>query len=126
MVSTGDIFLNFEDTRFDRFICTFVIDLLNDMESFELTKEAYRVLRPVGLLYLVSISHGVSLISRVMMRSWQFINKLNPIHTGGCRPVRLRRFIPGQKWSVTYHQVLSKYGVVIEIVIVSRRQLEAC
>jgi len=121
MVSTGDILLSFEDASFDRFICTFVIDLLNDTESFELTKEAYRVLRQDGLLCLVSISHGVSLVSRILMRSWHFINNLNPMLTGGCRPVRLRRFIPDEKWSVKYNQVLSKYGVAIEIVIARRR-----
>jgi ubiquinone/menaquinone biosynthesis C-methylase UbiE len=121
MVSAGGVGLDYGDARFDRFICTYVIDLLNDTESFKLMGEAYRVLQPDGLLCLVSITPGVTFLSRIMMRTWQFINKLNPILTGGCRPVRLRRFVQEKKWSVVYHQVLSKYGVAIEIVIARRR-----
>lgn len=121
MVSTGGVELDFGDANFDRFISTYVVDLLSDEEAIKLIDEARRVLRPDGLLCLVSITPGVTWFSRFVMRTWQFINKLHPMLTGGCRPVKLLRFIPEGKWNIESRQVLSRYGVAIEIVIARRR-----
>ncbi|GMR18298.1 MAG: hypothetical protein BMS9Abin33_0704 [Gammaproteobacteria bacterium] len=121
MVSTGRVELDYGDASFDRFISTYVVDLLSDEEALMLIEEAYRVLRPDGLLCLVSITPGVTWLSGFVMRTWQLINKLHPMLTGGCRPVRLPRFIPDEKWDTEHHQVLTRYGVAIEVVIARRR-----
>ncbi len=121
VLSTGSVQLDFENGRFDRFISTYVVDLLSDEEAINLIEEAHRVLRQDGLLCLVSITPGVTLFSRMVMGTWRFINKLNPILTGGCRPVRLPEFISEKKWNIEHHQVITRYGVVIEVVIASRR-----
>lgn len=120
-VSTGSVELDYADSSFDRFICIYVIDLLSDADAFRLIEDAHRILRPDGLLCLVSITPGITLFSRMLMSILQFINKLHPVLTGGCRPVRLLRFIPEEKWYIDYHHVLSRYGVAIEIVIARRR-----
>lgn len=121
VVTSGSVELDYIDGSFDRFISTYVVDLLSEADASRLIEEAHRVLRPDGLLCLVSITSGITLFSRIVMRSWQLLNKLHPMLTGGCRPVRLLRFIHEEKWKLDFSQVLSRYGVTIEVVIASRR-----
>jgi len=116
-VSTGSVVLDYDDDSFDRFVCTYVVDLLSDDDAFKLIEEARRVLRPDGLLCLVSIRPGDTWFSKMVMRVWHLIYKLNPILTGGCRPISLLVFIPEKKWDIINYQLISRYGVAIEIVI---------
>jgi len=121
MVSTGRVELDYKDDNFDRFISTYVVDLLSDSEALKLIEEARRVLRPDGLLCLVSITPGTTWFSKIIMGIWQSINRLSPLLTGGCKPVRLLEYIPEDNWGIDIRQIISRYGVAIEVVIASPR-----
>lgn len=121
LVSEGSVRLDFADKQFDRFICSYVVDLLSDEEAILLIDEAHRILKEGGLMCLVSITTGTNWFSKLLMASWQLLNRLHPLLTGGCRPVRLRRLIKKDKWKIDFHEVLSKYGVTVEVLIALRK-----
>jgi len=117
--SAGNVKLDFSDNSFDRFISSYVVDLLSHEDAIRLTDEAHRVLNEKGLICLVSITKGTTLFSKILMGSWRLINKIHPVLTAGCRPVRLLPMLSAEKWAVTFHKVISQYGVSIEVVIAS-------
>ena len=121
-VSDGSTHLNFPDAGFDRFISTYVIDLLDEEEALELISEAHRVLCRDGLLCLVSITNGTGLFSRLLMSSWKLLHRFSPLLTGGCRPVRLPCLLQADEWEEESHHVISRFGVAMEVLVSRRRE----
>ena len=108
------------DATFDRFISTYVLDLLSNEDIDSLLNEAHRVLRTGGLLGLVSQTRGSKGLSHFVMRTWERLYQLSPIATGGCRPITIRSLLENFRWRVRYRNVVSWFAIASEIVVAQK------
>jgi ubiquinone/menaquinone biosynthesis C-methylase UbiE len=118
--SAGEMKLEVEPGKYDRFISTYVFDLLSEADIATLLAEAHRVLSLGGLLGLVSLTHGSTLMSRVIERMWVGAHSLNPSLVGGCRPVELLDFIEGSTWRIRHRRTVTRFGISSEAVVAER------
>jgi ubiquinone/menaquinone biosynthesis C-methylase UbiE len=105
------------DGSFDRFISTYVLDLLSDDDIREVLKEARRVLKPSGMLGLVSLTNGPTPFSRTLSIMWRGLHRMSPWLVGGCRPIEIRSFISNSEWHIEYANIVVSFGVPSEIVV---------
>src|SRR5260370_2196974 len=91
-VSQTDPPLRFEAASgsYDRFVSTYVADLLSAADIAEMLSEAHRLLRPERLLCLLSLTPGPTWFSRLVTGLWTGIHRLSPSLGGGGRPLELR------------------------------------
>lgn len=102
---------------FDRFISTYVLDLLADEDIRSLLAEAHRVLKPGGLLGLVSLTNGPTPLSGLVSATWRGLHHLSPWLVGGCRPIALRAFLSDPRWHLEYANVIVTFGIPSEVVV---------
>ncbi len=105
------------DGTFDRFVSTYVFDLLSPEDSAVMLEEARRLLRPDGRLCAVSLAQGATRTTRLVSRAWTAIWSRLPVAVGGCRPIDLRQLLEG--WRIEHHALLSAWGLTSEVVIAS-------
>ncbi len=115
--SDGTARIDAVDGTFDRFISTYVFDLLSDDEIKAVLSEAHRVLRPDGLLGLASLTNGPNPISRVVSTMWRGLHRISPWLVGGCRPLTLRTLISNAQWRIVYTNIVVRFGVPSELVV---------
>ena len=108
-----------EDNSIDRFVTSYVLDLLTPESVARILNEAHRVLQPDGLLCLVSLTKGVSPISHFTMSIWQSLFSMNPAWVGGCRPTELMDHLSANQWNVHHQEVIVAWGIPSEVVIAS-------
>ncbi len=106
-----------EDGAFDRFVSTYVLDLLSDEDIDALLREAHRVLAPGGRLCLASLTFGVGPVSRLVTGTWQRLHRWRGSLTGGCRPIRLTDHIDPALWEVRHQNVVVQVGVPSQVVV---------
>lgn len=119
--NSGEMVLPLGEGAADRVIATYVLDLLSEEDAKAFIGEAHRVMAPGGLLCLVSLTEGQGPVSRTVCSVWNFIHRLDPAWTGGCRPIRLLPLL-GFGWSVRYRNVIVRWGVPSEIVVAARAE----
>ena len=105
-LTEGSVALPLPDGCCDRFISTYVLDLLPEQTVRECIEEARRLLVPEGLLCLTGITYGSGPLSHVTMSIWRALHRLRPHLVGGCRPIRLQPFITPPDWSVLHHATI--------------------
>ncbi|MGD8402423.1 MAG: class I SAM-dependent methyltransferase [Anaerolineales bacterium] len=105
------------DNSIDRFVSTYVFDLLPVNTSKKVLDEAHRALQAEGLLCLVSIAPGDTFISNVVMSSWQWIFSQKPSIVGGCRPIKLTELLSVDRWRIRYESVVVAWGIASEVVV---------
>ena len=105
------------DRSFNRFVATYVLDLLPEAQILDVLLEAYRVLVTDGLLCVVGMTEGQGPISRAVCAAWKGLHGLSPRFVGGCRPLRVRRFLDPDAWRVVHAEVVSAFGICSEVVI---------
>lgn len=101
-ISDGSMRSSLPDRGADRFVSTYVLDLLSGEEIAALLAEARRVLADDGLLCLVCLTDGERGVPRLV---------------GGCRPIRLRDYLVPDRWETVYRAVVVAFGVSSEVVI---------
>jgi SAM-dependent methyltransferase len=106
---------------YDRFVSNYVFDLLSGDDIRAVIREAYRMLRPGGLLCLTSLSTGVGPASRAMARLWGWIHAIRPALVGGCRPIDLPPFLTTSDWQVRHHAKVVAFAIASEVVVAQRR-----
>lgn len=116
----GEPKIDIPDQSADRFISTYVLDLLTAEDIMTLLNEAYRILLPGGYLCLASLTHGVSTISNIVEIIWNSLYKLKPSIVGGCHPIKLPEYLQSDKWNIIHDSVIVSYGVPSEVVIAER------
>lgn len=116
----GEIALPAGDGVHDRFLSTYVLDLLAEQDIHTLLREAHRVLAPGGLLLLAGLGHGRGMASRLLERGWNYLYRLQPSWVGGCRPIELARFIADGRWEVRYRTTEVQFGLATEVVVAGR------
>lgn len=105
----------------DRFVSTYVLDLLSEDNIRALLAEAHRILQPHGLLCLTSLTHGFSVLSSIVSRVVTFVQAAYPSLAGGCRPIELLAFLPEDTWTVRYKNRVAPYAIPSEIVVAAKR-----
>ncbi len=108
-----------EDGSFDRFLATYVFDLLSPGDTRALIREARRLLSPEGILALVSLTDGTTPASRIISAGWNRLGSRWPALVGGCRPIELRDLIAGPEWHLEHAEVVVRFGVPSEVVVAS-------
>jgi ubiquinone/menaquinone biosynthesis C-methylase UbiE len=116
----GSPHIDAPDGSFDRFVSTFVMDLLAEEEIRALLGEAHRVLVPGGRLGIAGLTQGEAFPARALSRVWQGIHRLRPSLLGGCRPLEMSRFLPEPRWRLRHRSVVSPYAIASEVVVAER------
>jgi ubiquinone/menaquinone biosynthesis C-methylase UbiE len=109
----------------DRFVSNYVLDLLSEEEIRSVLAEAYRMLRPGGLLCLAGLSTGVGTLSRTVAGILSWIQSHRPSIVGGCRPIDLLPFLPASVWNVRHHQKLVAFGITSEALVAERGDIQS-
>jgi ubiquinone/menaquinone biosynthesis C-methylase UbiE len=115
-LTDGSPKLPLEDGCCDRFLCTYVLDLLSEEETALVLAEARRLLAPGGRLCVVSLTHGQASLARMVSRVWAKVHELRPQLVGGCRPVELTSLL-GSSWDLLHRDVVCAFGVCSEVVV---------
>jgi len=105
----------------DRFVSNYVLDLLSGQDILRTLEQAWRVLRPDGLLCLTSLTYGTTFSSRLTIATWLAIHSLRPSLVGGCRPIVLTDFLGPASWKVLYSNTVVSYGVPSQVLIARPR-----
>lgn len=105
---------------FDRFVSTYVLDLLSVPDIAQLLSEAHRLLMAEGCVCLVSLTHGSTRLARLVTWAWTRLHALSPWLVGGCRPLELRDGLQEQSFHLDYLQVVTRCGVPSEVVVASK------
>ncbi len=119
--ASGDPVLPATDGSIDRFVSTYVLDLLPEAGVRRVLGEARRVLRPGGLLCLAGIAPGTTPLSRFVMGTWRRIFDVNPAWVGGCRPTRLTEYVLPEQWDIRFRSVVVAWGVASEVLVAAPR-----
>ena len=102
---------------YDRFVSTYVADLLSASDITTLLAEAHRLLMPEGRLCLVSLTHGTRWLSRLVTGLWTGIHRLTPTLLGGCRPLDLDVLLPASIFHLEYVHVVTAFGIPSEVIV---------
>ncbi len=112
--------LDAADASCDRFLSTYVLDLLSADDIGVVLAEAHRVTTPGGRLGLVSLTHGCTAPSRALMWIWARIHGMKPALVGGCRPLRVGEFLAAAHWRVQHRNVVTPFAIPSEIIVAER------
>jgi ubiquinone/menaquinone biosynthesis C-methylase UbiE len=120
-LTDGSPKLDLPDSQFDRFISTYVLDLLTLEDIKIVLEEAHRILVPGGRLCLISLTHGSGPFSRTLIWLWKLLFSVRPSLVGGCRPIKLLDFLSEKMWQVVHHNSVVAYGIPSEVVVAISR-----
>lgn len=120
-LSDGRTAIQEPDASADRFVSTYVFDLLSTLQIEDVLRQAHRLLRPEGLLCLVSLTYGHSFLGRLVCSAWQSVHAYSPKIVGGCRPIDLTKFV-GWGWRVSYLDTVSSFGITSQLLIAARAE----
>jgi ubiquinone/menaquinone biosynthesis C-methylase UbiE len=104
----------------DRFVSSYVLDLLSEEDIAAVLREAHRILAPGGLLCLTSLSTGIGALSRFVSGTWSRVHALRPALVGGCRPLDLTAWVSSSAWLVRHHAKVAPFGVPSEVLVAER------
>ena len=105
---------------FDRFIATYVLDLLEEDAARRSLDEAARLLREGGRLSVVGITPGPSGLTRMVMSAWSRIATRFPRVVGGCRPIDVRALMDAARWVVDTDEVVTRWGISSQVLVARR------
>jgi ubiquinone/menaquinone biosynthesis C-methylase UbiE len=118
--TNGTTRIDLPDGACDRFISTYVLDLLSEKDIDSLMSEAYRVLTNGGLLGVVSLTRGSRGLSRFVTWTWERLHQFSPMLMGGCRPIKIRSRLEDLRWKVHHRNVVTPFAIASEIVVAEK------
>jgi SAM-dependent methyltransferase len=101
----------------DRFVSTYVLDLLEPEHISLVLGDARRLLAHGGRLGLSSLTFGRGAGSKTLIAIWRGLFRLAPSLVGGCRPIDLQKFVAPPDWTVVHHGYHVAWGVPSEILV---------
>jgi SAM-dependent methyltransferase len=119
-LSDGSPELNLIPGSCDRFISSYVLDILSDEDITVVFSEARRILPEKGLLCLTSLTGGSGIVSRPVSVIWEAVHRLKPDLVGGCRPLKLTDFVDEADWHIKHHSKVRSFGVTSEILVAEK------
>jgi len=105
----------------DRFVSNYVLDLLPIGDITRTLDQAYKLLRPHGLLCLTSLTFGTNALSKLTIAAWWAVHSLKPSLVGGCRPISLTDYLGPASWKVLYSTTIVTYGVPSQVLVAQPR-----
>jgi SAM-dependent methyltransferase len=120
-VVDGDPPLPLPDGSADRFVATYVLDLMRPADARRWLDEVRRILATGALACLVSITPGTGRASRIVSETWTRIWRRRPMLVGGCRPIELTNLLDVGDWDIVDREVVTAWLVSSEVVIARRR-----
>ena len=102
---------------FDRFVSTYVFDLLSVQEIAQSLSAAHDCMRNGGLLCVAGLTHGSGLLSSTTSKVWSLIHRIRPSLVGGCRPLLLADHMPQTQWRVLYRAVVDSWSIPSEVLV---------
>jgi ubiquinone/menaquinone biosynthesis C-methylase UbiE len=108
------------DASFDRFLATYVLDLLSPDDTTRTLEQAHRVLSPGGLLCLASLTTGTTRPARLLTHAWETLWTLKPALVGGCRPITITDHLDQTAWSLRHHRTTTTLAITSDVVIAAR------
>jgi SAM-dependent methyltransferase len=121
--SDGGTTLPLADGSVDRFVATYVLDILSPDDIRALLGEAHRALAPNGRLCLASLTYGVGPVSRFVTGTWERIHRWRGSLTGGCRPIRLTDYVDADRWTIRFETVIVQFGVPSQVLVAAPQPL---
>jgi ubiquinone/menaquinone biosynthesis C-methylase UbiE len=118
--TSGTTRLDLPDGAFDRFISTYVLDLLSEKDIDSILSETYRVLTKGGMLGVVSLTRGSQGLSRFVTWIWERLHQFSPMLTGGCRPIEIGCRLKDLRWKVRHRNVVNPFAIASEIVVAEK------
>jgi ubiquinone/menaquinone biosynthesis C-methylase UbiE len=118
--TSGTTHLDLPEAAFDRFISSYVFDLLSEKDIESLLTEAHRVLTNGGLLGVVSLTKGFRGLSRFGTWTWERLHQVSPMLTGGCRPITMGPLLENLRWKVCHRNVVTTFAIASEIVVAEK------
>jgi len=115
--SNGDPKISLSDGVADRFVSTYVFDLMSVDEIASVVDEAHRILNSDGRICLVSLTESNQRLGRALTSMWSNVHQLNPMLMGGCRPIELTQFIDQTRWQILHLGRASRLGLTSEVLI---------
>ncbi|MEM6327300.1 MAG: class I SAM-dependent methyltransferase [Bacteroidota bacterium] len=104
----------------DRFVSTYVLDLLSNEDARATLAAAHRALVPGGVLCLAGLAPGHTPLSRIVSAGWKAAWHLRPVLVGGCRPIALAPLVDGPRWEIVGHARVAPWGVPSEALVARR------
>jgi ubiquinone/menaquinone biosynthesis C-methylase UbiE len=108
------------DGRFDRIVCTYVLDLLSENDIREFLVESARALAPGGRLCVANLTVGTTFTTRIVSTIWKAAFLLAPRRVGGCRPLRLAPFLNSDIWHIRHRAVVASSGIPSEVIVAEK------
>ena len=105
------------DGAYDRFVSTYVFDLLAEADITVMVAEAHRLLSPDGLCCAASLTRPSGGAGRWVSAAITAVHHVSPVLTGGCRPIALASYFESGQWRVRYSGVVVAYGVATEVLV---------
>ena len=117
VLTNGELPMIEQDQSYDRFVSTYVFDLLSDNDTVAVVSEAHRLLRKDGRICVASITSGTSVIARIVAATVRIVHRVLPSLIGGCRPISLKRFFTDGRWTIVHHSRVNAFGIESEIIV---------
>lgn len=105
---------------FDRFVSTYVFDLLSPGDAQRLLREAHRVLGTNGLICLVGLTRGFTVLTNCVSALWSAVYHIRPQLVGGCRPTRIAQHLTPELWEIQFNERVAPWGIPSQIVVAQR------
>ena len=118
--SDGSLQFDLATASIDRFIATYVFDLLSEVDIQAALTEAHRLLKPEGYLCIANLSYTSRFWPSVVVALWKQVYRLQPSLVGGCHPFRLLEVLPLQEWKICYRTVVVAAGIPSEVAIAQK------
>jgi len=113
----GSMRFEFPDASFDRFVSTYVLDLLPERQIAAAIDEARRLLCPGGRLCVAGLTVGEGFTSSLVSRLWACVQAVQPTWVGGCRPIAVVDFMPTDGWRVLHREVVRSWAIPSEVLV---------
>ncbi len=120
-VTDGSPFTDVQPASCDRVVSNFVFDLLPEEDIRSVVTASHRALNAGGLLCLVSLTPGFTMLTRLVAGVVTALHGLRPSLVGGCRPIELLDYLPEQAWHLRYPNKVASYGIPSAVVIAAKR-----
>ncbi len=113
----GSMTFDYPDASFDRFVATYVLDLLPEHEITAALDEARRLLGTSGRLCVAGLTSGEHLPSSLVSRLWAWVQAAHPGWVGGCRPIRVVDLLTTHGFRARHREVVTCWGIASEVLV---------
>ena len=116
-LSDGSPKLDISGGSMDRFLSSYVLDLLSLEDIDAVLAEAHRILKRDGRLCLIGLTYGQSAYARIVSWVWERVYAFRPLKVGGCRPLKMIDRLSDTNWQIEHQSIITAFGISSEIIV---------